>query len=474
MCNNLTKFRIFLWLSLVFVVSIFLYLGIVPFGKIKYHLRIGENNSFISNYSPIERLDGDGKRVIGDPVYFTLHTPRTFDKAKVIYRYKVARNDIVDSDVLNIESGVLVDKIIWRYNLIPVKNTLIDQLSKEWDVISENNILLLQRNKNYDLISEFLDNLPNIDKIAIYNYKLKTDYLLDDYQNLESEYKLEYDLRGPYQFYTYIKDEDLSFLFEFQDLNQNKDIDKIDLHLYYDDKLIISKSLDDDGLTEDTGKLSEIRDLKLNVPNLPEGVYKIELRCGDDIVTRRIITEQKKLSFIANVRLMKSGNENLTMYTDSNLLHFKTVNPDSLQNIVINNNPINVSETYRQFDYIVQNGTTSVAKLEFEEDGVIIAGNGVFSFNEQAIINPSLKKVDNNLRIENTDYIIADYIIPKVEKGWNISEIEIDLKSAYREENKYNFIISIPGLKIDDGKGVEFSDVWIELEGRTIFDKLFN
>jgi len=496
------KFRIFLWLILAGVVGWLLFMGIVPSGKISYVYDFTKPSYFIGKLTPEERVmpilkykeaklpigSLASQRIIGDPVYFALRTPRRFNKAKLIlkYRRQNGRRDagVAPSILPIIEAGVLVDKTIWRYDLQPIENRIIDQLAMVWDVINENGIMLLQREKKYNGIDEFLNNISvkisenQWSEIALYNYDLKQEFLLEDYAKKElgsdvSEPSSFFALRGSYQFYTYIKNEDLDFNFIFQDLNKNKDSDPIDLHLYYQGQLIDSRHIDDDGITTDSSETKNCGNIKLKLANLPEGVYKIELRVNDDIITKSITTKQQKMAFINKLWLVDSGRSDMNLFTDSKLINAQTVNPNSLQTVRAGESELKIEQTYKQFSVAVSSSTT---KLILEKDDVILSGNGVFSFSEDSLINPNFKKVDSYLDIDQggINYILADYEMPQDINEWKVASAEFDLTKAYREDGKYSFLISISGLRADDGVDdwVEVGEIGVELEGKSLWEKI--
>ena len=97
----------------------------------------------------------------------------------------------------------------------------------------------------YQKIKDFLNNLPNINEIALYNYNLTKNIVLNNYAPKQEKRNISADLRGSYEFYTYIKNEDLDFLFKFSDLNKNKDKDNIDIIIYFQDKVIDSYAIND-------------------------------------------------------------------------------------------------------------------------------------------------------------------------------------------------------------------------------------
>lgn len=489
MANSwIIKFRIFLWLILTGVVGWLLYMGIVPGGKISYVYNFTKPNYFIAKLMPEERvkpIENGSQKIIGDPVYFSLRTPRRFEKAILSLKYKrqteesktlrfsLENRSVLDSIFLPIiETGVLVDKTIWRYNLKPMENRIIDQLSLVWNKIEGDGIMFLQREKKYETIEDFLNNLPASREIAAYNYDLKTNFILEDYEPSDIENNIIYPIRGAYQFYTYIKNEDLNFSFDFFDLNKNKDKEEINLYLYYADKLVDSRSMSESEGEENDSE-TERGKIDWQLKNLSEGAYKIEVKAGDDIITKTIKTKQQKLAFINKIWLYGDGNENIKLFSDSSNINAQTINPGSLQKIKIKEGELNLSETYKMFSVSMDGG---VKEIILEKDDVIISGDGSFGFTEESIINPAIKKVNANLDIVGspTNYILAGYNIPISDGDWKIAKAEFDLTNAYRESGKYSFLISIPGLRADDGveDGIEIKEIKFDLEGTSLWEKV--
>jgi len=495
--NFVIKLRIFLWSVLVIIVGWLLYMGVVPGGKVSYVCNFTKDSYFIGKLTPddrVEKYNNTSVRITGDPVYFALRTPRKFDKAKLTLKYKSGRQGASVSPAVDIiEAGVLVDKTIWRYDLQPIENKIIDQLALVWDVIQENDLVLLQRKdieaaessskqlSRFNSVADFLNNLPDKNEIALYNYDLKAEFLLSDYAPTDERHLLGTALRGPFEFYTYIKEEDLDFIFAFQDLNNNRDSDPVDLHLYYNGQLIDSRHLDDDGITVDSGEDTDRGEMKLKLTNLPEGIYKIELRVNDDIITKRIATKQWKLAFVNKIWLADGGNKDIIMYTDSRKVSAQTINPSRLQTIRVGDNDLKVEQTYKQFNIKAKQ---DVSEIKLAKDDIILAGDGVFSFSRDSLINPNFSKVgpDLNINQENINYILAKYTIPDEKNGWRIAQAEFDLTKAYREDaprqlgmaGKYSFLISIPGLRADDDINdyVEIGEIRVDLEGKSLWDKI--
>ena len=179
-----------MWLILFFTIGWFLYWGVVPNGKISYSYDFEQESGFVKKITPAERTESiinGQQKIIGDPVYFSLQTPRRFDKAKMILEYRTGADRNEDEPAL-IEIGVLADAKIWRYQLQPIQNNIIDQLALVWDVEKKYDVLFLQKEKKYQSVDDFLNKISvGLDRderqaVALYNYDLKSKYLIDDYQ----------------------------------------------------------------------------------------------------------------------------------------------------------------------------------------------------------------------------------------------------------------------------------------------------
>ncbi|MCK4553984.1 hypothetical protein KAU19_03405, partial [Candidatus Parcubacteria bacterium] len=177
--------------------------------------------------------------------------------------------------------------------------------------------------------------------------------------------------------------------------------------------------------------------------------------------------------FINKLWLADSGNNDINLYTDSKLINAQTVNPGSLHTVRVGEGELKIEQTYKQFSAMVSSTTT---KLTLEKDDIILSGNGVFSFSKDSLINPNFKKVDSYLDVDQggINYILAKYDLPKEDDGWKIASAEFDLTKAYREDNKYSFLISIPGLRADDDIDdyIEIDEIIVELEGKSLRGKI--
>ena len=468
MAKNILKIRIILWLILAAAVGWLAYLKIVPSGKISYVYDFSRSSYFIRKISPAERLElGQGQALVkGDPIYFFLRPPRRFAEARLTVKFKNTTNFPI------MEIGLLNNKDAWSFDLKPLQNKIIDQLSLAWPVVyGQNGARLIEREKKYDTVEQFLANLPDIrqmaDEIAVYNYSLKTKFLLDNYQPSNEKIINDYKFRGSYQFYTYIKQEELDYVFNFIDLNVNQDSDPVEIKVYSPDGLIYSAKAIDEKTAGDE------RQAAVRILDLPEAVYRFSLIADNDIITKNIVSRQSQFVLINKVWLAEGNKKNPVLFTNSRLINAQTINPSSLGKIKVGQDFIDLSQTYKQFSLPV---SSRPAIIELDKDDVIISGDGVFSFQENGLLDPRLKNVDGNLDIqkEKINYVLTNYQTPENFAGWQTAEADFDLTKAYQENGEYRFLISIPGLKAEESTegAVIIKEIKAELSGTTLRQKL--
>lgn len=462
--KNIIIMRVILWLILAVILTFFIYFKIVPTGKISYVYDFSQLNYFIGKLAPPARveLNKRGAEIKGDPVYFSLKTPRRFAKAKVTVKFKNTTNFPV------MEIGLLNDKVAWGYDLKPLQNKIIDQLALVWPVVyGQDGVRLIEREKKYNTVEQFLSDLPESQEIALYDYSLKTKFQLDSYQPKQANQVIDYGFRGSYQFYTYIKNEDLNYLWNFIDLNINQDSDQVDIKVYSPDGLIYSARAADDKAG------SNERQAAIKIADLPEGVYRLSIIANDDIITKSIISPQSQFALINKVWLAQGDKKNTVLFTNSRQVSAQTINPASLEKIKIGTGVIDLNQTYKQFSLKTP---SQPVKIELAKDDIIISGDGVFSFSQGSLLDPRFKNIDRNIGInqEKINYILTNYQTPAESEGWQTATADFDLTKAYQENSKYQFLISLPGLKAEEltEGAVTIKEIKVDLQGTSLWRKV--
>ncbi|MCX6797805.1 MAG: hypothetical protein NTX66_01115 [Candidatus Falkowbacteria bacterium] len=487
--STVVKIRLILSLILLAALSSLILARLVPSGRIFYNRDFSRSwqffggQGFIGQFSPAERIDfktSDYVKLIADPVYFSVFTPRFFTRARLIITYQ----DYLASSTPIVEAGVLMDKIVWQYQMKPVVNKILDNLN--WPTLTEGGLTLYERQKPVADLAYFIQRAGERSDLALYNYSLLRPYYLDNYSPAKSTRIMAAGLRGPYQFYTYLDGEDFNLTFWFQDLNQNYDLKGDGVTVLVSDykgQNILTRRVRDDGIIADTGQLSAQSVLAFVIKDLPRGVYKVEVKANDDIVTRKIITSQTKLTFINKLWLVDETVAAFDLYTNVNNLKATAFGPGGEQILAYNREPLSVDAPYQQFYKRVDfAGPDHLYLINLKPRNLIVENNGLFAFNQAAFINPDFKKVDSNWEADDSiNYILSAYQSPTVLGPDKIAVLDFDLSNAYRENHKYSLMISIPGLYANNQARqlaglapayLEIKEIRLELEGKSLGDKL--
>ena len=482
------KIRLILWSILGLAVILLAYLAIAPSGKITYQnnfkFTIFGGRGFIEKFNPAERvISGWGSlKIIADPVYFYLFTPRLFNQAKVTITYK--NSDPKKYPV--VEMGILINKLAGNYEFQPLQNNIIDELLSKWTVIKTGDVLFLQRTKKFNSLDDFLKADVNRSETALYNYNLARPFIILGYgaaSSTPSSSSLPA-LRGAYQFYVYINNEPLNLNFSFVN-SDGKTPATASVNIYnYNNQGVLNKNSDKDGT------------LKIMASGLAAGVYKVEVKVDNNAITKKIITTQSRLAFINKVWLASGG----TLWSDNYQIKIENTDPATRAPINFNGQATAINQSYKQFNLTAVATSSSAYKLIIPSGGYLVESDGTFSFAPTALFNPDFKKVKAGVNLQGVNYIVAKYQAPIIsgqfdqtnsQLGYQTATAEFNLAAAFREFNRYAFVISVPGLEtVADIQGIDVApdgqaavaaqssavldikNIKIELQGKSLEDKI--
>lgn len=484
---------------IIILIPVFIFLWLAnkqfaPLGVLEINYDFNKESPFISDLYPELRTDGikkeDGEyfnTIHEDTVYFDLTLPRLYKKAKVQVKFK-GTNPILDM-------GAEKEKDVWAFEMRPLENKIIDQL--EWAKLKENNLTMWQKDENYNAIHALTDKSVITEKIATYHFnEFNKDIKLDNYKKSDQGTEINHTLRGPHLIYTYIKDEELNFTFNIQDINRdwNEDVMTINVYKNKNGEKIHSQTISIDEDQTASGKISNIKKIQVKIPDLEEGIYKVELNTNDDLLTRKIKTKQKLLVFERQLFLAESReyiasineqNSSLTFYNTGNNMTVETSHPNSLQTIKINNQDLEIQEINKK--YVLGKNELSAEEfdiIESSQSDLYLESNGYFVFSLDNMFYPkppNIIPIEPDTDINEIDYVIAkNYQKPELlENDWKQAQAEFDLKDLYIDENsRIKFLLSTPGLR-DSDEEVKVGEIKVILEKdpitiNTIISKLKN
>ena len=486
----LEKIRLF-WLVLILLIcALFLWLKIVSTGEATYQKNYGQwlhsGKGFIYNFTPVERVNetkGRYRQLVGDPVYFSVYTPRTFSQAKLTIRYRSQ----LGSTTPIIEAGVLADNLVWRYDLQPLENSILSDLEHVWYKVEHEGIILLQKKNNYQDINEFLEDVNSggligcsgkeLQCVATYNYPLYPDFVWPKEITPAAIQEVHIPLRGGHSLFVYLDGSNFKVSANFVDLNQDKVADPARFILTDAQGIVAEAGFEDENL-DPTGGKEEDRSLTLEKAGLLPGIYRLEFKIGNDMVIKNFKISTNRFVFVNKFWPVSYGQE-IQIFTDANYLQVKAMGPASLQKLNFADKQFALNRPYEQFDFIAgRRGQAN--QINIEKDDIVLENNGVFALSADNLFNPQFAKIDRYFKFDdNVQYVIAKYQsvtnFGEVKEEVKEAEATFRLKGVYREKGKYNFMISVPGLKTDDGQEdyLEIESVKIDFSGRNLWQKIW-
>lgn len=489
-----SKIRL-LWLILVGLILLFLsYQLVAPTGtwtcqksfqsdRIWPFRLIDIGSTCLGEASPGERVargSGEPLLILSDPVYFSVFSPRAFSRAQVdiVYRPHFSAATPI------FEAGFLADKKLWRYRLQPVYNFYLEQGFLDWTQLTEHDLSLWQRSDQFSSVSNFLDAWQGQDQefcftadcLAVYNVDLAGFPSALDINTLNQQVTkttFPYALRGAHQFYVFLPNGDLDLAGAITDLNENKDKDEAEILLFQGREQVVSKKFSDDRpQKEESADIGEAQDFRIVNSNLRPGLYRLEFKANDDLILSNLQINSPYLSVINKIWPISNGV--IELITDASYLQVKALSPVALQDLDFGEKSLVISEIYHQYE--IQSNLADKQMIKLAKGGVIIANSGVFTTKEDTLINPEYSRLDRFASLsDKLEFILTDYQPAEIlADDWLKASLDFTTADLYREDSRYNLILSIPGLQTGNGAGglLEIKEIKIKFYGKSLPDKL--
>lgn len=491
----LSKTRYFFITIFALVLLFLLWQWVSPLGRWSCYVNFSNNNlhhlfntsssACLSQPSPLERYayGPEGKLImLADPLYFSVFSPRRFEdlELEIIFKPHLSEAHPI------FELGFLADEKLWRYQLKPVYNLWLENVSDDWHSVANDSLYLFQREDNFSSISDFFNSWPEnreelcggINCLAVYNISedlVPLAFQIDHFPQGEHKSIFPYAFRGAHQFYFYLTDDTLELSGSFQDLNKNKDRDDLEILIFKERKQVAAIKIIDNRVEEElSGEISAWQNFRLSRDDLSTGLYNLEIRASDDLIIDKLSVNSPYLSAVN--KIWPISEEPISLITDSSHLQIKALSPLALQNINFADQIFNISEIYKQYELLEPEASWNQIKLS--RGGLILETNGVFASHPNTLLNPRHPRLDRfTFNSKNIDFILADYNkVERLDNDWYRAKINFSTNNFYRENNQYNLILSVPGMRLDSGAGglLEIKSIKVNFKGNNLKDKLKN
>lgn len=422
------------------------WLNLAPSGVLEARYDFNRPSPFITSLLPGGRAlpiarNESGKfyqGIIGDPVYFRLQSPRSFDRAILSVTFQNPDHPVL-------EVGGLASRDPDNYDLKSLENRIIDEL--DWPAMHYNDLTLYQRYPRYDTVNAFLESPSPRNEIATYHAPLEVPFRLPGYSPTAAVHTIDASLRGAHTFYAYVKNETLEVTFWVQDMDRASGGDPITVTVYRGSDPIGTVS-DADNARVNDGRPYPIH---LAIPGLPEGAYRLEFRASRDVFIRKIETRSKKFVaqdkvFLGDEAGYRDYDRPVTLWTTGRLLRAQTLHDDGTQELVVGEAVVRVAESHREYAHRIT-GVPPV-RLYSPQGDIELRANGFFAFSPEALFVPEPVRLvwDTDIDAEGINYILAEYAPPREENGWKKATATFDLTKLRVEDRAIPFVISAPGI----------------------------
>lgn len=342
-----------------------------------------------------------------------------------------------------------------KYQYLPLYNQILNSLF--WDQTTSGGTTFWQREKKYQDIAGLVSKPPISDEIktASYFFDQSEMAIKENDSSSQSNLIIEKTLRGTHTLMIRVEKMPFILNIEKQDDNAYVGTDELLIQVFKNNKKIVEKKITDDGVTEINGLRMAPQSEKINIDNLPFGVYKVvlsDLSNGADVRIKKIKTNQSALVFASHLFLYDYQPTNL--WTNSMVINMPIVNKDNIQIAKLDDETnLDISKPGRVYEFDLRSLETKknqeVHKISLEKNPLIIDGDGYFSFSKDSFFNPEpIKTVDLSTvsDISKIDYIIADYQPVKKDGEWYTAQAYFDPKDIVIDGDKLYFSLESPGL----------------------------
>jgi hypothetical protein len=395
------------------------------------------------------------QRIIGEPVYMDVEVPRSFDSVTVDVDYE-------NPDQPFVELGLVTTQKPWAVALQPFENRVIDAAQKEWTrTQGADGLVLLQRTATAASVEDFLQNPPADQQIGIYHYAFSPVYHEEGYTSASTSLVVNTQLRGAHSFLTYIKDETLHAQFTLADINTQSSSDDVTLRVYNaDNDLQVEQSLADDGVTDASRTVSQPRTVTVDLPGLPEGVYRIDVVATDDTVIQRMETTQRYFVAKNHISVLNNSSyDNVLPGTDTaaqqilfagNKFIAHTNDSAGVQAVQIDGDALAIDQIATPYTWVRTNtAATGTHRISAPQNDVILDGKGVFGFTQDSFFNPNgnIVQMDDATVLDELDAILyKGYTSPDDSDTIKTQTLDMSLNGVQGDRKELKFVLSAPGI----------------------------
>jgi hypothetical protein len=403
--NSLKYTRFFIYACGIIFFVWLLFVNFAPFGKLIINCKPNYCSQAVLSKISIEGIlkninNSHAWDNTGNSAYFDIKVPRKFTDADILIQ-----TPQID-EARDISVGIMQENNSYYYQSVYYNKELLDILDNNWIKKENSEYIFYQRNDNYFQIEEFINNLPSSDKVAELNANLKRKYnVINNYTSSDKWYIHKENLYGSHEIITYIKDEPLTLNLKFNNSGAGEKSGKVtvSINYWYDTLEQIAK------------ESADVEDEQINIelPQLQEGVYKINIDAPEDVIFTEISTKQKLFVFNGYLKLAPRDHAT-TIYTNGGFLEGSDGKNLSL-------------------------GLVGITSYKVSAGSNFFHTAGWFSFQPDNFFELPFNKVSNPINfatintLQNIDFVLLKKPLPIIEETKEF----LELSSSFPREKSY-------------------------------------
>jgi hypothetical protein len=451
------RVRQILWLLLVIGWLVLLFLASRPFGWATYSLYDQTGNYFIHKLGPAERwsTSSDDLILTGQPGYFFLRPTRPFSQAEITVTWRPR------VEAVYLEAGVLMDQANWQYQVQPLNHPGLNKL--DWPVLISGSHHLWQKQPTYSTWEQFLATPPALDKLAVYNWSPTSvsSSQPDNYQIGQTWQNIPGHWRGIQQIITYLADnETLAWRLAITS-DALKDLTADERRI----EVNITNSANQRLWSEQRFLDGDYLEWPISAGPWPAGAYRLEIKASRQLLIN-LATKQTVFGWQGQVWPVAPAGFKWQFWTDAPRIIAQTIQPASRQVIKVNQQSLDIKETYQQ--YQIETAATST-EISLSGGDIQLAGNGIFSL-KPVIFNPQLRRVNqlSDAQLASFDFIAANYQAPICNQQFCSATAKLSLIGAnWQSGDGYKIMLAADNSQLSTTSPLIIKEIKIKLSGQT-------
>lgn len=402
------------------------------------------------------------------PVYFTARLPRAFDSVTATIQYATEYHGPATFGVVELLSPLAVKEKIFA---APIVN---DAIREHWKITTDELTGNTVYSKDGLSFGQVQERVAKGDAVAVVNADMQVPYRDATYQADTAEYRVPYTLRGSHVFYTYVKDESLEVRADLIDGNLSIGSDPVTVTVLNEqNEAIQTQRFVDDGNKTENRTAGTTQQLRIDLPNVPEGVYRIRVETSGDVRIENLVTAQRKF-VIQDHLILDNLSRPFTLQVGSRFVTAVTGNAEALGDVRVDNADLSLTalgevETIRD----LKNNPTVVTGNHAD---IEMTYAGYAAFDPAAYFDPdyAVQPVGPDMQLSDVTAIVTHDFTPPTEnyRGFE-STVELPLTGVLGDRKKLQFSINAPEL-LSHKDSITVDSITLTFHGPSLWERLTN